>query len=95
MTKKKQHSEIKDTFENRDRIHIVMLGLTMLFIGLSVGIILCIVHIQTTYTVDSKVINIFRPREDKYVEVPKRGRILAEDGRPLAITTPLYNIYMD
>ncbi|MBQ3765319.1 MAG: transpeptidase family protein [Bacteroidales bacterium] len=95
MTKKKQYSEIKDTFENRDRIHIVMLGLTMLFIGLSVGIILCIVRIQTTYTVDSKVINIFRPREDKYVEVPKRGRILAEDGRPLAITTPLYNIYMD
>ena len=95
MTKKKQHSEIRDTFENRDRIHIVMLGLTMLFIGLSVGIILCIVHIQATYTVDAKVINIFRPREDKYVEVPKRGRILAEDGRPLAITTPLYNIYMD
>ena len=95
MTKKKQQSEIKDTFENRDRIHIVMMGLTMLFIGLSVGIILCIAHIQTSYSVDSKVINIFRPREDKYVEVPKRGRILAEDGRPLAITTPLYNIYMD
>ena len=95
MTQKKQHSEIKDTFENRDRIHIVMLGLTMLFIGLSVGIILCIVHIQATYSVDPKVVDIFRPREDKYVEVPKRGRILAEDGRPLAITTPLYDIYMD
>ncbi len=95
MSKKKQHSEIKDTFENRDRIHLVMTGLTLLFIGLSVGIVICIAHIQATYSVSAKVIDIFRPREDKYVEVPKRGRILAEDGRPLAITTPLYNIYMD
>ena len=95
MSKGKQHTEIRDTFENRDRIHFVMLGLTMLFILLSIGILLCIIHIQTRYTVDPKVINIFRPRADKYVEVPKRGRILAEDGRPLAITTPLYDIFMD
>lgn len=93
--KKGQQVEIQDKIENRDRIHLVMTGLTMLFIALSVGIIACIVHIQATFRVDPKVINVFRPRPDKYVEEPKRGRILAEDGRPLAITTPLYNIYMD
>ena len=60
MTKKKQHSEIKDTFENRDRIHLVMTGLTLLFIGLSVGIIICIARIQATYSVSPKVIDIFR-----------------------------------
>ena len=95
MAKGKQHTEIRDTIENRDRIHIVMLSLTMVFIVLSVGIVLCIIRIQTRYSVDPKVINIFRPRADKYVEVPERGRILAEDGRPLAITTPLYDIFMD
>ena len=47
MSKGKQHTEIRDTFENRDRIHFVMLGLTMLFILLSIGILLCIIHIQT------------------------------------------------
>ena len=93
--KKGQQVEIKDKIENRDRIHIVMTGLTMLFILLSVGIIACIGHIQATYRVDPKVVHVFRPRPDKYVEIPRRGRILAEDGRPLAITTPLYNIYMD
>ena len=94
--KKDTHSsEIKDTIENRDRIHIVMLGLTMLFIALSLGILICIGHIQATYSVDPKVIDLFRPRRDCYVEYPKRGRILADDGRPLAISTPLYNIYMD
>ena len=94
-TKKKQQTEIRDTIENRDRIHMVMVGLTMLFVILSVGILLCIGRIQATYTVDPKVINLFRPRPDRYVEEPKRGRILAEDGRPLAISTPLYDIYMD
>ena len=93
--RKKQNSEIRDTFENRDRIHMVMVFLTVLFILLSVGILICIGHIQATYSVDKKVINLFRPRPDRYVEVPKRGRILAEDGRPLAITAPLYDIYMD
>ena len=93
--KKKQNTEIRDTFENRDRIHMVMVFLTALFIVLSVGILACIGHIQATYSVNPKVINLFRPRPDRYVEVPKRGRILAEDGRPLAITAPLYDIYMD
>ena len=93
--KKKQKTEIRDTIENRDRIHMVMYGLTLLFVLLSLGILICIGHIQATYSVDKKVINLFRPRPDRYVEEPKRGRILAEDGRPLAITAPLYDIYMD
>ena len=93
--KKKQNTEIRDTFENRDRIHLVMVFLTWAFIALSVGILLCVGHIQATYSVDERVINLFRPRPDCYIEHPKRGRILAEDGRPLAITTPLYDIYMD
>ena len=93
--KKKQQSEIQDTFENRDRIHLVMVFLTWLFVVLSIGILVCIGRIQATYSVDQRVINLFRPRPDKWVEQPKRGRILAADGRPLAITTPLYDIYMD
>ena len=40
--KKKQNTEIRDTYENRDRIHLVMVGLTVLFIILSVGILVCI-----------------------------------------------------
>ena len=93
--KKKTKTEIRDTYENRDRIHLVMVGLTALFVILSAGILVCIGHIQATYSVDPKVINLFRPRPDKNTEEPKRGRILAEDGRPLAIDSPRYDIYMD
>ena len=92
---KRKKTEIRDTIENRDRIHMVMVFLTVLFIAFSVGILVCIGHIQAPDSVDSSVLNLFRPRPDKYTEHPKRGRILAEDGRPLAITTPLYDIYMD
>ncbi len=91
----KRESEIKDTIVGRDRIHVVMFFLSLVFLVLGVAILVRIVHIQATYTVDPRVIDLFRPRVQKYVEAPVRGRILATDGRPLAISAPLYDIYMD
>ena len=91
----KRQSEIKDTIENRDRIHVVMFFLSMMFMLLGIAILVQIVHIQASYTVDERVISLFRPSVQKYVERPVRGRILASDGRPLAISAPLYDIYMD
>ncbi len=91
----KKQSEIKDTIENRDRIHVVMFFLSMLFLFLGVAILLRVIHIQATYSVDERVIGLFRPSVQKHVENPVRGKILATDGRPLAISAPLYDIYMD
>ena len=88
-------SEIQDTIENRDRIHVVMFFLSLLFLVLGGLILLRIVDIQTRYTVDERVIDLFRPRVQKHVDLPVRGRILATDGRPLAISAPLYDLYMD
>ena len=91
----KEQREIQDTIENRDRIHVVMFFLSYVFLALGIGILICIIHIQTTYEVDSKVIGLFRPSSVLHVENPVRGRILATDGRPLALSAPLYDIYMD
>ena len=91
----KQNSEIQDTIENRDRIHVVMFFLSYVFLFLGIGILACIIHIQTSYHVDEKVIGLFRPSSALHVEQPVRGRILATDGRPLALSAPLYDIYMD
>ena len=93
MTKK--DSEIKDTIVGRDRIHVVMFFLSFAFMVLGIVILVWIVKIQATYTVDERVINLFRPAVEKHVDTPVRGRILATDGRPLAISAPLYDIYMD
>lgn len=91
----KRRSEIQDTIENRDRIHVVMFFLSILFLALGVFIMVKIVQIQAGYHVDSSVVDIFRPRVQKHVDKPVRGRILATDGRPMAISAPLYDIHMD
>jgi len=91
----REQSEIKDNIQNRDRIHVVMFFLSLLFMVLGGFILAWIIKIQTTYTVDSSVIGLFRPVEQKHVDHPVRGRILATDGRPMAISAPLYDIYMD
>ena len=91
----RRESEIQDTIENRDRIHVVMFFLSYIFLFLGIGILACIIHIQATYHVDDKVIGLFRPTVEKYIEAPVRGKILATDGRPMAISAPLYDLYMD
>ena len=91
----KEKNEIQDTIENRDRIHVVMFFVSIVVLVLSALILARIVHIQTSYTVDAKVINLFRPVSQRHTEAPVRGRILSTDGRPFAISAPLYDIYMD
>ena len=91
----RKDSEIKDQIVGRDRIHVVMFFLSLVFMALGILILIWIVKIQTSYTVPQEVIGLFRPTPKKYTETPVRGRILATDGRPLAISAPLYDIHMD
>ena len=91
----RKDSEIKDQIVGRDRIHVVMFFLSLLFAILGILILVWIVKIQTSYTVPQEVIGLFRPTPRKYTETPVRGKILATDGRPLALSAPLYDIHMD
>ena len=91
----RKDSEIKDQIVGRDRIHVVMFFLSLLFMVLGVLILVWIVKIQTTYTVPQEAIGLFRPSVKKYTEMPVRGKILATDGRPLALSAPLYDLHMD
>ena len=87
--------EIKDTIVGRDRIHVVMFFLSIVFLALGAFILVRIISIQTGYEVPKEVESYFRPSVYKHVERPVRGRILATDGRPMAISAPLYDIHMD
>ncbi len=91
----KGNGNIKVKIENRDRIDVVMTFLSLGFVILSIAILVKIVIIQTTYKVPPSVEYLFRPREKKVPETPVRGKILSHDGRPLAISAPLYDLYMD
>jgi len=90
-----KRNEITDKIENRDRIHVVMFFLSILFLLVGVLILIQIVRIQTGYQVDDRVVDLFRTTVSKHTDNPVRGRILATDGRPMAISAPLYDIHMD
>ncbi|MBR4774757.1 MAG: penicillin-binding protein 2 [Bacteroidales bacterium] len=91
----RKDSEIKDKIVGRDRIHVVMFFLSLAFMVLGVFILVWIVKIQTSYTVPEEVIDLFRPKTDSVIYKAVRGRILATDGRPLALSVPLYDLHMD
>ncbi len=91
----KRNTEIQDTIDNRDRIHVVMFFLSVFFLLLGGAILVRVIDIQARYDVPEEVVDLFRTTVHKHTDKPVRGRILATDGRPLAISAPLYDIHMD
>lgn len=75
-------------------------GLALYFIYLallfaSVIIMGRLIQIQLTYEPDPKIADLFKPRSRKQILEPLRGSIIARDGRLLAMSTPMYQVYMD
>ena len=68
--------------------HILFLLLAFIVVGR-------IIYIQWIWDPNPKFVDHFRPSKHKEVIEPRRGSILDHNGRLLAISTPLYNIYMD
>lgn len=72
-------------------LYIIYLGLLIL----SVVIMARLVQIQLTYEPDPKIADLFKPRSTKQILEPMRGSIISNDGRLLAMSTPMYQVYMD
>ena len=83
--------------EKRDLVGPLLTGIYTLFLFLSVAIFVKTIFIQTgvARVVDPAYERLFQPNDEEQTIVPVRGRILTYDGRPLAITVPYYDIYMD
>ena len=79
----------------KDRVGFILDLFYAFIFCLSIAIFAKIIYIQVTYRVDPKVAHFFRPANTKRAEQPRRGAILSHDGRILAISTPLYQVYMD
>lgn len=54
-----------------------------------------IVQIQWFWKPDAQVVRYFRPVSTESVIDPDRGSIIAADGRLLALSTPMYQLYID
>ena len=77
------------------RISRLLRRMYWVFLALSVLIIGKIIIIQTGWEPDEDLLVHFQPRKYEVKEAPERGAILDRNGNLLAISTPMYNIYMD
>lgn len=70
----------------------------MIYLGyLLAGVILIvrIIDIQLRYEPDPTIASLFKPRSFRQTLYPERGSILARDGRLMAMSLPMYRVFMD
>ena len=65
------------------------------FLLLSLLLVARIVTIQYFWKPDKTIDRFFRPLNEKSVIEPERGAIIGRDGKILAISTPMYELFMD
>ena len=65
------------------------------FLILSLVLVVRMCQIQWFWRLDKDVERFFKPASTKTVIDPKRGAIIGSDGKLLAMSTPLYELYMD
>ena len=81
--------------KKRDSITVVLWLLYILFWLVGFVIIGRIVWLKKVWKPDPSIATYIRPHDVKDVIDPSRGAIMARDGRLLAMSTPMYQIYMD
>lgn len=67
----------------------------IMFLLLSVIVIFKMVHIQFIWEPDPNTVDYFRPKKYQQTTKPERGSIFDHNDKLLAISTPMYQIYMD
>ncbi len=83
------------TDKSKRRASNVLTAFNILFLTVAIAIIVKIIILQYGWEPDPKYINYFKPDRAKQVIEPERGAIIDHNGRLLAMSTPMYNIYMD
>jgi cell division protein FtsI (penicillin-binding protein 3) len=80
--------------ENRTPSRVLMY-FYLLFLFISIIVIIKIYRIQNSWEPNPKFAWEFRPHKNAIDILPREGSIMDHNGHILAISTPLYNIYMD
>ncbi|MDY6278173.1 MAG: penicillin-binding protein [Bacteroidales bacterium] len=87
--------EKKGNSDNGKRIGRFLYVIYLFYLVAGIVLILRIVDIQLRYEPDPAIASLFKPRSIKQPLYPERGSILARDGRLLAMSLPMYRVYMD
>lgn len=78
-----------------DRISVILYISYLIYLALAFVFIFQIIRVQLTFSLPKSIEKIFMPKSTRQVLRPERGSIYACDGRLLAMSMPLYDIYMD
>lgn len=81
--------------ETGDRIGQSLYIIYFLMLLASVFFFIRVIYIQYFWTPDSEIEKRLTPKIEKVDLVQKRGSILSDDGRPLAMSYPRYQLFID
>lgn len=73
----------------------VLMAFHILFLTAAIAIIVKIVILQYFWEPDPEYVSYFQPKKTRMDLEPERGAIIDHNGKLLAMSTPMYNIYMD
>lgn len=87
----------RDDIKQKDgnRTSKILWYLYWIFILLSTVLIIWTTYLKVIWRPNPATVSFFRPKKEKKIIKPERGAIIDCNGKLLAITTPLYDIYMD
>ena len=82
---------------NNDRLRSSKLLWAFYWVFILASIALCvrITYLKVLWEPEPVTAHYFRPKNEKNIIKPERGAIIDHNGKILAITTPLYDIFMD
>lgn len=81
--------------KDRRRPSNVLILFHVVFLVAAIFIIGKIIYLQFVWEPDPRYVSFFQPKRDKTEIEPQRGSILDHNGKLLAMSTPMYNVYMD
>ncbi len=85
----------KRTDRKKRRASNVLTAFNIIFLLVAIVIIFKIFVLQYVWEPDPRFVNYFKPDRERQIIEPERGAILDRNGKLLAMSTPLYNVYMD
>lgn len=81
--------------ENKERESNILRVMYVIFCVTCIWIAARIVYLQCNFIDSDPYLKFFRAKSKKVLAEPTRGAILSSDGRLLAISVPMYQVYMD
>lgn len=91
---KNENIRVKNA-DGRDRVSLLLYVLYAIVLGISLLIIVKIIHIQFFWETEPEIVKLYRPQSSTVEIKPMRGSILSRDGSVIAVSPSAYKIEMD